>query len=178
MCRRTVAAVVVGIAMLCPARVILAHTSTLCSLPVDTHRANLCLPPQDLARSDRAFRIAIDPTSLVERETNLRLTQVVLRGHWRPFGIIYVYGRLPVDQHQMLDYGLQRPKFMVVGEVETNRGTIYAPPRLGLSLPPATWNFGAVVLRRRWSLDLTSNLPKRTVRRLGWTLVRRARARR
>lgn len=171
--RMLVAVSVLGTSALSPSR----HATwdaSLCSL--DMHGENLCLPPTRVRQVERLLPIAIDPTALVWRETHLRLTQVVSRGYIkRPFGIVYVYGHLSIGKSGVLDYAVSRPKFVTVNEVETDRSTGYAPPRLGLLTPPASWQFGAVVLKRGWALEVLSNLPKPIVRRMGWALVREAR---
>jgi hypothetical protein len=131
--RALVAVSVLGTSALSPSR----HATwdaSLCSL--DMHGENLCLPPTRVRQVERLLPIAIDPTALVWRETHLRLTQVVSRGYIkRPFGIVYVYGHLSIGKSGVLDYAVSRPKFVTVNEVETDRSTGYAPPRLGLLTP-------------------------------------------
>jgi hypothetical protein len=161
-------------------------SASLCGDGLRDHQGvDQCYPPAKVALAEHQLPwVPARPTIAVQRAVHLRLRQVEVREYGHPFGISYLYGRIPTNARQIPLLASKRFPYVLVSEISprtsSNRILIFRSTQVSNAGGAQTTSYGpwefAANLPSNLSLHVTTNLSRAVVATIGYSLLRESRS--
>lgn len=143
-------------------------TTRLCGVGFTGPTRNKCFGPRQAGTAESRLPVPpFRPTQAVQRYARLSLEREVLYDVDAPYGLGYLYGRIPEDLRGLPAFALRAPHYVIVTErVGRNRAfagkVVYTGGR---------WEYDANFPRRSLSLQVQSNISRKAVRQIGQAII-------